>query len=428
MQQPEEQTEKVEDPPKPEIKKETKAVDLKVFVGSEAFVPPENPFSVQIRPLAPEVSSEVKSRLSSVSTLVEKLRQRLLTQEGATDQAETKVEGKKKKCVTSCVRYDASRFEDPEGPDFRIVSTAEPKFYEGSVQSVIDRLKSKVESVPIPEVGEKSVSFLDVLKSINQDDSSASEDEKDPAADEKKPDEEFLAASAESRGPKISLTDLKDEKSLQELMKPVNLKHLFKCMSKTDCSFSSDNAAKFQLHLDEVHSGQDSKSRHGWLRCSVCLKKLGSPSSLVRHVIKHHGSCPYQCPNCFCREPTELGLFVHHLVSHRHLQPSGFIECKSFQMPPTRRDDDAIDEVRPPPMKCREKNCGYETSLSNEMSNHLFVEHSGNATRNFQDFGCVFCRKTFSSASLLVRLSVFLLHILPSFWTMRVEGSGAGST
>ena len=94
MQQPEEQTEKVEDPPKPEIKKETKAVDLKVFVGSEAFDPPENPFSVQIRPLAPEVSSEVKSRLSSVSTLVEKLRQRLLTQEGATDQAETKVQDK----------------------------------------------------------------------------------------------------------------------------------------------------------------------------------------------------------------------------------------------------------------------------------------------------------------------------------------------
>jgi hypothetical protein len=50
--------------------------------------------------------------------------------------------------------------------------------------------------------------------------------------------------------------DLKDADSLQELLKPVNLKHLFKCMVRSGCAFSSDNAAKFRLHLEEAHGGQ----------------------------------------------------------------------------------------------------------------------------------------------------------------------------
>ena len=132
---------------------------------------------------------------------------------------------------------------------------------------------------------------------------------------EENPDEEILNSLAEMRDQKFVAADLKDEKCWQELTKPVNMKHLFKCMAKIDCAFSSDNAAKFRLHLDEVHSGQKSKSRHGWLRCSVCLKKLGSPSSLIRHVIKHHGFSSFQCRHCFFRASSELGIFIHQKVS-----------------------------------------------------------------------------------------------------------------
>ena len=38
----------------------------------------------------------------------------------------------------------------------------------------------------------------------------------------------------------------KDESTWAEMAKPVNLKHLFKCMVRSTCSFTSENAAKFR--------------------------------------------------------------------------------------------------------------------------------------------------------------------------------------
>ena len=40
--------------------------------------------------------------------------------------------------------------------------------------------------------------------------------------------------------------EFKDESAWSEMTKPVNLKHLFKCMLRSSCSFTSDNAAKFR--------------------------------------------------------------------------------------------------------------------------------------------------------------------------------------
>jgi hypothetical protein len=67
---------------------------------------------------------------------------------------------------------------------------------------------------------------------------------------------------------------------------------------------------------DSSNLPQKSKSRHGWLRCSVCTKKLSCPARLVNHVIREHGGCRMQCAHCFFRASGQLGMLLHTLASH----------------------------------------------------------------------------------------------------------------
>ena len=138
----------------------------------------------------------------------------------------------------------------------------EPSVYINSVQSIIDRLNQKVSCSSKPEMEEPdmspSLNFLDIVKSFKKDSEIASQIESDEdmssvasSLEVSFSEEVCLQKSAESRS-----VHAKDESSMQELLRVVKLKHLFKCMARNGCSFSSDNAAKFRLHLEEVHANQ----------------------------------------------------------------------------------------------------------------------------------------------------------------------------
>lgn len=392
-----------ESPPIPTIKIEKKEADLKVFLGPENIFPAENPFSPKHPCAQPELSLNAKSRLSKVSSLFEKL-QKLSEVQPQEEEAQPKTE---KKSLTP-VLAKATKEEEPkdsiedESP-VKVLTTIEPKVYVSSVQSIIDRLNAKVsEKSGFEDSDNRSISFLNVLKSINRgSDVDKLEDESIESSSSSSLETSFEESEILKRISIGQVSGQKDETSMQELLKIVKIKHLFKCMAKTECSFSSDNAAKFRLHLEEVHSIQKSKLRHGWLRCSCCLKKLGSPSRLVSHVIKDHGSSTFQCPHCLFREATYLGILLHQQTSHPG-KPPGYIDCKGFKKSEQNDSSEMFKRSESQlMMKCREKNCPFETRSKVEMSNHLFVEHSGDVP-SYSDFCCFFCDAVFTSSARLV--------------------------
>lgn len=158
---------------------------------------------------------------------------------------------------------------------------------------------------------------------------------------------------------------------------------------------------------------QKIKLRHGWLKCSCCLKKLCSPSRLVSHVIKEHGSCTLQCPHCLHRESNQLGLLLHQHSQHPD-KPKGFIQCKGFQKQTSETSEENFVVREGRLMECREAGCAYKTRYSVDMSNHLFVDHSDKA-KNYSDFSCVFCQAVFTTASRLVTFQILFSHLYLSF-------------
>ena len=66
--------EPIEEPPKVEVKIEKKEADLKVFLGPENVFPSDNPFSAKRQGISSEVSFKVRNRLSSMTTLFDKLK------------------------------------------------------------------------------------------------------------------------------------------------------------------------------------------------------------------------------------------------------------------------------------------------------------------------------------------------------------------
>ena len=289
------------------------------------------------------------------------------------------------------------------------------------MQSIIERLAGRVQLVSDEvqlatendsecrekEHGLNLLDFLKTLKEESEEESTTNEEQMEDDDPSSSLDVSFDENVSLNRNTESSQV-LKDESSMQELLKIVKLKHLFKCMAKTGCSFSSDNVAKFRVHLEEVHATQKIKLRHGWLKCSCCLKKLCSPSRLVSHVIAKHGSSSFQCPHCLYRDQSQLGLHLHQQTLHAD-KPKGFIACKSFRHSTEQKiDEKQFTIALARTLTCQEKLCSFETISTVEMSNHLFVDHTRNV-KEYTDFACVYCKAAYNSASRLVRLK-FLFH------------------
>jgi hypothetical protein len=139
----------------------------------------------------------------------------------------------------------------------------EPTVYINSVQSIIDRLNQKVnpekQEMREPEIS-PSRNFLDILKSIKKESEISfrmKNENRRSASIASSLDVSFNEEVCLQKSVESPSSPGKDETSMQELLRVVKLKHLFKCMARNGCAFSSDNAAKFRLHLEEVHATQE---------------------------------------------------------------------------------------------------------------------------------------------------------------------------
>ena len=169
------------------------------------------------------------------------------------------------------------------------------------------------------------------------------------------------------------------------------LPNLFKCMN---CFFQSDSAQEFKTHLFEKHSTDKKKNRHGWLKCTYCLKKLANPDFLVNHIIRDHAQV-YHCPHCHFRSNHQGSLLVHQHLSHPDLE-IGFVQGAHLEqiekLPKLPPYSASISKG----FNCQEPKCDFKTGTPQELGDHLFLDH-GNPDL-YQDFQCPHCLVGFQKA------------------------------
>ena len=234
--------------------------------------------------------------------------------------------------------------------------------------------------------------FIDVVKTISKD------------SDKNVLDTFQTISKSETKGILSLKTDpvqdLKSSQSVQEiLVNPEKLQHLFKCMCHT-CSYTSDNASEFKQHLNDQHANDKRKNRHGWLKCTYCLRKLSSPHTLVNHIIRDHGQFEhFQCPHCFHRDQSRWALLMHLQLAH-----PGAVQGV---LNSTCLGDDEINPKLPPysaslskGLHCQESNCDKSFRNVQALSDHLYLDHG--KPGSYLDFQCPYCLSTYESSARLV--------------------------
>jgi hypothetical protein len=112
----------------------------------------------------------------------------------------------------------------------------------------------------------------------------------------------------------------------QEMIKPVKLRHLYKCMARL-CSYTTDCVQSYSKHYNEheKHQGQGialEKKRgrppaakmSDWQQCAYCCAIQTSLAGVVEHIQKEHGHCLYQCAYCFYRAVTKSYIVLHQVM------------------------------------------------------------------------------------------------------------------
>lgn len=112
----------------------------------------------------------------------------------------------------------------------------------------------------------------------------------------------------------------------QEMIKPVKLRHLYKCMARL-CSYTTDSVENYTKHYNEHenHQGQRSMSekRKGrppavkmsdWQQCAYCCAIQTSLAGVLEHIQTEHGHCLYQCAYCFYRAVTKSYIVLHQVM------------------------------------------------------------------------------------------------------------------
>jgi hypothetical protein len=114
----------------------------------------------------------------------------------------------------------------------------------------------------------------------------------------------------------------------QEMLKPVKLRHLYKCMARV-CSYTTDSVENYIKHYNEHEKqlGQQppSEKKRGrppvlkmsdWQRCAYCYVMCNtSVSDLVEHIQTDHGHCLYQCAYCFYRAIAKSYIVLHQVCT-----------------------------------------------------------------------------------------------------------------
>jgi hypothetical protein len=111
----------------------------------------------------------------------------------------------------------------------------------------------------------------------------------------------------------------------QEMIKPLKLRHLYKCMARL-CSYTTDNVENYTKHYNEHENqlGQRSASEKkkgrppavkmsDWQQCAYCCVMHISLSDLLEHIQTEHGHCLYQCAYCFYRAVSKSYIVLHQV-------------------------------------------------------------------------------------------------------------------
>ena len=266
------------------IKKEKKEADLKVFAGQDDLVVQDEIFSTRADlenlikgiPITSNENSSgsdsLKQRVSKLRGMVERL-QHISEDNGSSVESENnhrKYRKRKDKLENAEEHNDARTDEfslDSNEKELEMVVTDKSDIYTDGLRNVICSLKEKVPGDIISETTTEDlekhttdtsmetatkISLLDVVKTLQNrsDEPSPTKDNNDNKniIDPKTAllqwnNKDFLKLSSNDV---LQEKEFKDESAWSEMTKPVNLKHLFKCMLRSSCSFTSDNAAKFR--------------------------------------------------------------------------------------------------------------------------------------------------------------------------------------
>lgn len=94
----------------------------------------------------------------------------------------------------------------------------------------------------------------------------------------------------------------------------------FKCMDQ-QCSFTTQNANNFKMHLDN-HVEKSSVVSANYLSCSYCDTTEASPIDLIRHICDSHKYDNFQCKFCFYRSCANFNVLTHQKNFHRFVPPT----------------------------------------------------------------------------------------------------------
>lgn len=112
----------------------------------------------------------------------------------------------------------------------------------------------------------------------------------------------------------------------QEMIKPVKLRHLYKCMARL-CSYTTDCVESYTKHYNEHEKQQGqgtvSEKKKGrlsavkmsdWQQCAYCCAIQTTLAGVLEHIQKEHGHCLYQCAYCFYRAVTKSYIVLHQVM------------------------------------------------------------------------------------------------------------------
>ncbi|XP_046681212.1 uncharacterized protein LOC124367991 [Homalodisca vitripennis] len=113
----------------------------------------------------------------------------------------------------------------------------------------------------------------------------------------------------------------KSPSAYAEMLKPVNIRHFYKCMDQ-DCVFTHDDKHKFMKHLKN-HNKLDEfrKGEKTWNLCPYCPRVIPDIQGYVSHLLKDHSNCKIQCQHCFHRSATHHDALAHLQEEHKKIKP-----------------------------------------------------------------------------------------------------------
>ena len=396
-------------PPMMEVKEEETVVDYKVFLGeglvkTEGF--PEEKFEVNSGSVNSEKMDGLKHRQKSLHGIFDKLtkqsQEKVLAERQNPESKPSEIRRKEKLCSK-----------------IKLLRPPKPLVIEGplpgksnELPSLISRLSNLVQ--PEKERDEKldldnsGTNLLGLVQDLKKKGSGGGRRPppaliplatQPPRAITLLPEEEQRLSPTSACLTRTQLASQKNSESLEQLLLPTSLKHLFKCLLSSECSFTSDSAGEFLQHVHINHPGATR------LQCGYCCGRLQDVARLVSHTIKKHGHNALQCSHCFHRSTSHLSLLLHQLVVHPAL-PRGFLSCRSLATSPQLPSPPVLDHL----VQCPMQGCPHEfpPSALHLLPNHL-TTHTAPHPAKVHDCSCIYCDFTSRSATKIL-LHQTLLH------------------